>query len=516
MRLDEADFLTRLGGTLRPGSVQRATRIALAVLLILSHPVWAATIIVDETACTMVDAVASANADAAVGGCPAGSGHDTVQLATHVTLAAVHSYALGSNNGLPVVTSDITVEGGGFSIQRNAGAPAFRFFAVAPSETLTLNDVKLQNGSSFRGGAIGNYGIVILNNSTVSDNSAPENIAGAIWNRGTLALTNSTVSDNTAHSSGGAIFNEGTATLTNSTVSGNSAPFGGGIFNSNGTLTLANSTMSGNSAVYAGSVYSPAPWTATNSIIANSPSGGNCIGIANDNGNNLADDASCGAGFALITPGVDFDATLADNGGPTLTHALLPGSVAIDATGDCGLDTDQRGVPRDDGACDSGSFEVGTLDADQDGVPDHVDICLDTVIPESVPTNRLGVNRWALVDEDDLFDTTPPPGGGGGPEFEFDVADTGGCSCEQIIEMKALGWGHAKFGCSTGVMLQWTATVAGLELAQPEVETGHNAPGSIQTLMPGVDDPSSSTRSSPGEPGSRRDRSLRRSSRDSR
>jgi hypothetical protein len=154
-------------------------------------------------------------------------------------------------------------------------------------------------------------------------------------------------------------------------------------------------------------------------------------------------------------------------------------------------------------------------DADQDGVSDDVDICLDTVIPESVPTNHLGVNRWALVDEDDLFDTTPPPGGGGGPEFEFNVVDTGGCSCEQIIDMKALGWGHTKFGCSTGVMLNWTATVAGLKLAQPEVEMRPGIPGSIQTLMPGADNPSSSTRSGPGEPASRRNQSLRRTGRDS-
>ena len=49
------------------------------------------------------------------------------------------------------------------------------------------------------------------------------------------------------------------------------------------------------------------------------------------------------------------------------------------------------------------------------GGDDEVDLCPDTVIPESVPTNNLGVNRWALVDEDLSFDTTAPPGGGNGP-----------------------------------------------------------------------------------------------------
>jgi hypothetical protein len=50
---------------------------------------------------------------------------------------------------------------------------------------------------------------------------------------------------------------------------------------------------------------------------------------------------------------------LQDNGGPTETHALLPGSVAIDVIpeADCEVDTDQRGEPRDS-MCDVGAFEV--------------------------------------------------------------------------------------------------------------------------------------------------------------
>ena len=61
---------------------------------------------------------------------------------------------------------------------------------------------------------------------------------------------------------------------------------------------------------------------------------------------------------------------LADNGGPTQTHAVLPGSPAIDAipAGDCVVATDQRGIarPRDSG-CDIGAFESLFGDADQDG-----------------------------------------------------------------------------------------------------------------------------------------------------
>ncbi len=104
-------------------------------------------------------------------------------------------------------------------------------------------------------------------------------------------------------------------------------------------------------------------------------------------------------------------------------------------------------------------------DEDTDGVADDVDVCPETVIPEAtVPSQRLGVNRWALVDGDGIFDTTPPPGRSG-PVGErtslppvvdpFTVQQTGGCSCEQIIDALGLGQGHVKFGCSTGAMRTW-------------------------------------------------------------
>jgi predicted extracellular nuclease len=106
-----------------------------------------------------------------------------------------------------------------------------------------------------------------------------------------------------------------------------------------------------------------------------------------------------------------------------------------------------------------------SVDADDDGVPDDVDVCPATVIPESVPTQRLGVNRYALVDEDGLFDTTSPGSRGSqgrlqsGPTDFFTVGDTAGCSCEQIIEAQHLGKGHEKFGCSLGAMRNWVKLV---------------------------------------------------------
>ena len=99
------------------------------------------------------------------------------------------------------------------------------------------------------------------------------------------------------------------------------------------------------------------------------------------------------------------------------------------------------------------------VDADGDGVTDAADLCADTAIPEGVPTVRLGVNRFALVDGDGTFDTTPPPGGGQGPGLSFTIEDTAGCSCEQIIGLLGLGAGHAKLGCSVEVMVDFAAAV---------------------------------------------------------
>jgi len=93
------------------------------------------------------------------------------------------------------------------------------------------------------------------------------------------------------------------------------------------------------------------------------------------------------------------------------------------------------------------------LDEDEDGVWDGIDQCSGTVIPESVPTRELGTNRFALVDDDRIFDTKSSRGRG--PQVTFDIFDTAGCSCEQIIDKQELGNGHTKYGCSLGEMKEW-------------------------------------------------------------
>ena len=89
------------------------------------------------------------------------------------------------------------------------------------------------------------------------------------------------------------------------------------------------------------------------------------------------------------------------------------------------------------------------FDSDRDGVLDRDDHCPGTVIPENVPTQELRGKRWALMDDDLVFETDVRVPG------RFTTVDTGGCSCEQIIAQTGAGHGHAKFGCSNGLMEEW-------------------------------------------------------------
>jgi predicted outer membrane repeat protein len=226
------------------------------------------------------------------------------------------------------------------------------------------------------GGGLANGGILTLINSTVSGNTSVVNGGGGLFNGGTATLINSTVSGNTApQDAGGGLNNPGTATLTNSTVSGNTAGLGGGLYNFRGTLTLINSTVSGNSTgSSSGGLHSDGGQIQlTNSIVADNLHGGDCwyypgSTITSSHGYNLDSDGSCELTASTDLPGVDpLLGPLQDNGGPTLTHALLPSSPAIDAipwgTNGCGtsLIADQRWQARPQpagGACDIGAYEV--------------------------------------------------------------------------------------------------------------------------------------------------------------
>ena len=478
---------------------QEAAALVLAAGLLLTpagSPLHAAAITVDGTTCTLAEAITSANADNAGGnGCVDGSGADTITLQDNVTLSAADN----GYNGLPIISSVITIEGAGFTISRG-GAPNFRLLEVSSSGNLTLNNATLSGGSvgDYNGGGIYNAGTLTVNNSTLSGNSAGAdyggggiynsnsgtltvnnstlsgNSAGAgggirsrdygmltvnnstlsgnsaayggggIFNEGTLTVNNSTLSDNSAtNDAGGGIWNSGTLAVNNSTLSGNSTTnnHGGGIYNGGGTLTVNNSTLSGNSTAYdGGGIYNSGTLAVNNSTLSVNSATNNGGGIFNNGtltvkhslvsgntavssgneihhsggtvtandfnlfGHNGETNAQAFSGFTPSSPPVGSDinatqngtnvalgsilnTTLFDNGGPTMTHALVSGGPAIDVipsgsrmaarSGDAvaaspvlctpgitaGSSYDQRGVWRANTGgthiCDIGAFEFG-------------------------------------------------------------------------------------------------------------------------------------------------------------
>jgi hypothetical protein len=384
--------------------IGRVTAFVAVALFIFTASASAATFIVATTADSgpgsLRAAIASANATivpdtitfaipASDPNCPAGV--CTITL-TSGELFVDSTFAAGT---LTITNST------GASNLRISGNNTSRVFSVYPGGNLTINGVTITNGRSgvMFGGGIYNLGILMLTNSTVSGNTAPDNgfvsYGGGIFSDGTTTLTNSTVSGNTAGSGGGIFNNGGTTTLTNSTVSGNKAGSGSGINNNgSGIITLTNSTVSGNTGgssifsnagatlnltsvtvtnnssislncdpcpggilgsggtinlnntIVAGNTtasasaspdfgYGPVSSTSSYNIIGNVQS---IFGISNGtNGNQVGTSAS------PINPRL---APLANNGGATQTHALLFGSPALDKGNSFTLTTDQRGFTR--------------------------------------------------------------------------------------------------------------------------------------------------------------------------
>jgi CSLREA domain-containing protein len=235
--------------------------------------------------------------------------------------------------------------------------------------TLTIRNSSFSGNSAGEGAGIDNNGTLTVGNSSFSENNCMGSGGGiANGEGGTLAVKNSTFSGNFG-GYGGGIATFGTLIVKNSTFSGNGADAGGGIFSwiDDGTLVVANSTFSENSAMSGGGVENANLGTATlaNTIVAGSTQGGNCSGaFAAASTHNMSDDATCSPGFTQVGLADLMLGPLADNGGPTQTIALGPGSVAIDAgdnaAAEC-LPTDQRGpgYPRIvNGRVDIGAFEV--------------------------------------------------------------------------------------------------------------------------------------------------------------
>jgi hypothetical protein len=227
--------------------------------------------------------------------------------------------------------------GQGANLLTISGNSVSRVFEVANGATAILTDVAIANGvTSSAGGGILNNGTLTLSYSQVANNSAA--FGGGIFNnKGTVVVENSTINGNSASSSGGAISNfAGTLNISNSTVSGNSSTFLVGGIETLGTqpVTIRNSTITLNQGGGL-DIEEDASVQVWNTI------------IAGNNGSNLSGTLGSGSGFNLIG-GDPRLAPLANNGGTTQTHALLPDSPARNAGSNTlipnGIISDQRGL----------------------------------------------------------------------------------------------------------------------------------------------------------------------------
>ncbi len=320
----------------------------------------------------------------------------------------------GINNAgaLTVSAAAITANGG----SNGAGGGIYN------TGSLTLDHITVSAnggaGDAYAGGGLYNEGLALVSFSTVADNFAfaadgscfntqggSKSGGGGIYNRGILRVEYSTVSNNlvSVHSVvngicayGGGIYNWGGAQLFNSTISNNTAELtdssmyvdtvrGGGVYNGgnpNGALlTFEHSTITGNTnfdvsggdhyqeggGIYSGYLaWSTEKLNIRNSIIAGNVSAydPDIHGTLTSSSFNIYGNSDGGIGYD-DSDQLDVDpllGSLADNGGPTLTHALLPGSPAIDAGDNTDApDFDQRGpgFPRIvNGTIDIGAFEV--------------------------------------------------------------------------------------------------------------------------------------------------------------
>ena len=190
---------------------------------------------------------------------------------------------------------------------------------VANDGTATIDDSLFRDTTTTDAGGLQNDGTAVVTNTTFSGLRAT-NAVGAVRNAGTLQLVNCTVTNNSAGGADttGGIQSDGSTILINTIVAGNASA--GGFNNLRGTFDTANST---------------------NNLIGT----GDPAGFVNGTNANVVGETQ-----PLLAP-------LGDYGGPLRTHALLPGSPALDAGSDADAPTlDARGLARV-GTADIGAFE---------------------------------------------------------------------------------------------------------------------------------------------------------------
>jgi hypothetical protein len=359
--------------------------------------------------------------------CPSGAEGAGIVSAGTLTLTDV---TVTANTASDSGGTDAFVDGGG--VVNNGGTLHLVLSSVSGNTAFATNAT---NQNVPEGGGIWNNGTLTLDRSTVSGNQAvASTVTGNSTNAvgggidhfsGSISISRSTISGNSASGTGGTAGNtaigggivmgnspNSTMALDRATVTGNSVsagavninPNAGGILASGGpgsAFTVVSSTISGNTspAGAANLIFGGETQSMKNSIVSNPLGGGvNCsaAGTASQ-GFNLEDTNTCGFGQPTDKPNTNpmLDASLADNGGPTVTLALLTGSPAIESgSSSPGETIDQRGVlrPSDDlsvaTAPGSDGSDIGAFELQGQPFPAPLTITPPTTSPPAITHRR--------------------------------------------------------------------------------------------------------------------------------
>lgn len=286
-------------------------------------------------------------------------------------------------NGLTLTGGDVTGLGGAILTNEN----------LFLRECVIAENVAMSGSANQRkgGGIYQSAGELTIEDCTIHHNAAATQGGGVFISAGNLTMLRSTIRDNSAPEGGG-IFSAGTAVIRDSTINGNNASDGGGISHLQGDLTVENSTISTNIALQNGGGIRSVQGnltvrhsTLTKNVADSDDNGfGRGGGIFVSAGNvtldhvlvagnirrvNIREDVfglvsarytlvGDGSGATIVSLGLNMVGNstvavapvlgpLADNGGPTKTHALLPGSPAIDL-GDPYATAGANGIPLND------------------------------------------------------------------------------------------------------------------------------------------------------------------------
>lgn len=494
--------------------------VAILVALVPARPAQAGAVITVTTftdelnaggACSLREALRSANTNTSVGGCPAGvAGEDIIVLgAGTYTLSIGPSGDDAGLNGDLDATQSVVIQGAGQAnttigaaagwsdriLETHAGT-SVKIVGVTITDgnmltsngggimswqdlTLVNTAVYQNNSGSFGGGISSQNGTVALIKSAVAGNTAAQAGGGIFASSVTLLVLASDVVSNGSNGDGGGLYSSGTVTVTNSTVSYNQAAGNGGGMRTNGPTVILNSTLRNNVAVlHGGGLYGPSfevmnstissndAWQSgggiykgsgngslysvtitanradadqggttgdggglyngsgvinlRNSIVANNTDLGgannhaDCSGTLTSGGYNLVRSGSGCVVLGDTTGNLPFGTDpqfgpLANNGGPTWTHALLTSptaSPAINAGNPSGctgqyfasLPADQRSGARA-GRCDMGSYEANacllTGDVDNDR-----DVDVSDIVAAASAWNRPPIAYLAATDVD--------------------------------------------------------------------------------------------------------------------